>query len=375
MSSLCTANNRNVAPRPYRRLLERRLKTEDESKYGRSTTLWKPWPARRFGRKRLTAVGFRTLLRPRFSCYTPAVTQAHEMGRPGRRRQLGGLRVPHPAPPEIHGPRAKMRDRPPPDLLRRAGDDDAGDDCGDGPQGQVRRRDGERRQWRAHPSRVDSAGVGYRGRHPPRRAEPARGDPGRRQLRRADGVVGSRTKTGLSMQTNETVGLVGSARLVHVDDTDQAAAIAVARAARVAGVPVTSDIDRLTDLTEELVAAVSLPMFAEHVPAALTGESDPERALRKIRRTTRNAYTLAASLVFWCTIKLTVGLRVSKDEEEQGLDIGEHGQVAYTGFTSAGVRSLTSCIIARRAGRLAATMTRYQDPGSCSICVRRTGDV
>jgi sugar/nucleoside kinase (ribokinase family) len=75
------------------------------------------------------------------------------------------------------------------------------------------------------------------------------------------------------------------ARVVHVDDTDQRAAIAVATAARAAAVPVTSDIDRLTDLTEELVAAVSIPMFAEHVPAALTGESDPERALRKIRRT------------------------------------------------------------------------------------------
>ena len=48
--------------------------------------------------------------------------------------------------------------------------------------------------------------------------------------------------------------------------------------------PVTSDIDRRTDRTEELIAAVSLPMFAEHVPAALTGESDPERALRKMRR-------------------------------------------------------------------------------------------
>ena len=84
------------------------------------------------------------------------------------------------------------------------------------------------------------------------------------------------------MRTSEyPVGLVASARLVHVDDTDQAAAIAVARAARVAGVPVTSDIDRLTDRTEELVAAVSLPMFAEHVPAVLTGESDPERALQR----------------------------------------------------------------------------------------------
>jgi len=40
--------------------------------------------------------------------------------------------------------------------------------------------------------------------------------------------------------------------------------------------------------------------------------------------------------VFWYGIKMAVGLRVSKDEEEEGLDIGEHGQVAYTGFTSAG---------------------------------------
>ena len=89
----------------------------------------------------------------------------------------------------------------------------------------------------------------------------------------------------LAMRPDEyPLDLVGDARVVHVDDTDQAASIAVAHAARRAGVPVTSDIDRLTDLTEALIAAVSLPMFAEHVPAALTGESDPERALRKMRR-------------------------------------------------------------------------------------------
>ena len=46
------------------------------------------------------------------------------------------------------------------------------------------------------------------------------------------------------------------------------------------------------------------------------------------------AYTLVASLVFWSLIRATVGLRVSKEEEEEGLDMGEHGQVAYTGFGS-----------------------------------------
>jgi sulfofructose kinase len=89
----------------------------------------------------------------------------------------------------------------------------------------------------------------------------------------------------LEMREDEyPLDLVGSARVVHVDDTDQRCAIATALAARKAGVPVTSDIDRLTDQTEALIAAVSLPMFAEHVPAAITGESDPERALRKMRR-------------------------------------------------------------------------------------------
>lgn len=78
---------------------------------------------------------------------------------------------------------------------------------------------------------------------------------------------------------------IASARALHVDDVDQAAGIAAARIGRAAGVLVTSDIDRVTDRTEELIATVTVPIFAEHVPPALTGESDPERALRKIRRT------------------------------------------------------------------------------------------
>lgn len=44
-------------------------------------------------------------------------------------------------------------------------------------------------------------------------------------------------------------------------------------------------------------------------------------------------YTLIASFVFWYAIKAVFGLRVSAAEEEEGLDIGEHGQVAYLGFS------------------------------------------
>jgi sulfofructose kinase len=90
----------------------------------------------------------------------------------------------------------------------------------------------------------------------------------------------------LALQASEIpADVISAARLLHVDDTDQPAAIAAARIGRQAGIHVTSDIDRLTERTEELIAAVTIPMFAEHVPPAVTGEADLERALRKIRRT------------------------------------------------------------------------------------------
>ncbi|HKY23326.1 MAG TPA: ammonium transporter [Vicinamibacterales bacterium] len=40
-------------------------------------------------------------------------------------------------------------------------------------------------------------------------------------------------------------------------------------------------------------------------------------------------YTFAVSLIFWFIVKMVMGLRVSAQEEEEGLDIGEHGEVAY----------------------------------------------
>ncbi|MBL0349874.1 MAG: ammonium transporter [Elusimicrobia bacterium] len=43
-------------------------------------------------------------------------------------------------------------------------------------------------------------------------------------------------------------------------------------------------------------------------------------------------FTLAISLVFWAIVKALMGLRVSREEEIRGLDIGEHGMEAYAGF-------------------------------------------
>jgi sugar/nucleoside kinase (ribokinase family) len=97
-------------------------------------------------------------------------------------------------------------------------------------------------------------------------------------------VLWDRDDSLLLTPSEVSVKAVRSARLVHVDDVDQEAAILAATLAREAGVPATSDIDRVTDRTDALVDAVSVPIFAEHVPPAITGEDDPERALRKIRK-------------------------------------------------------------------------------------------
>lgn len=77
---------------------------------------------------------------------------------------------------------------------------------------------------------------------------------------------------------------IAAARLVHVDDVDIAASVQAANLARAAGKPVTSDIEQTTDAARTLIDAVTIPIFAEHVPAALTGETDLPRALDRLRQ-------------------------------------------------------------------------------------------
>ncbi len=47
------------------------------------------------------------------------------------------------------------------------------------------------------------------------------------------------------------------------------------------------------------------------------------------------AFVFASSALVWFILKKTVGIRVSAAEEIEGLDIGEHGNVAYPDFTPA----------------------------------------
>jgi len=77
--------------------------------------------------------------------------------------------------------------------------------------------------------------------------------------------------------------LVSGARFMFVDDVDMDAAITAAKAGRAAGLPVTTDIEAVKPGTDHLIEAVTIPIFAEEVPRVLTGETDPEAALRALR--------------------------------------------------------------------------------------------
>lgn len=47
---------------------------------------------------------------------------------------------------------------------------------------------------------------------------------------------------------------------------------------------------------------------------------------------TVGVFTFTLAIVAWLIIKLVLGIRVTRDEELAGLDIGEHGSEAYSGF-------------------------------------------
>ncbi len=50
------------------------------------------------------------------------------------------------------------------------------------------------------------------------------------------------------------------------------------------------------------------------------------------------AFVFAISITVWYLIKVTVGIRVSEEEELEGLDVGEHGMSAYPEFAAAADR-------------------------------------
>ncbi len=73
--------------------------------------------------------------------------------------------------------------------------------------------------------------------------------------------------------------------------------------------------------------------IATSVAALATGLSRMDQFIVQLKGVLAvGAFGFFASLIVWLGLKYTLGIRVSADEEEQGLDIGEHGNEAYPSF-------------------------------------------
>ncbi len=76
--------------------------------------------------------------------------------------------------------------------------------------------------------------------------------------------------------------IITSGKILHLDGYSVAASIQAAQWARSAGIPVAIDIDELYPGLEALLPLVDYLLASTDFPTVVTGESDPERALRQL---------------------------------------------------------------------------------------------
>ena len=162
--------------------------------------------------------------------------------------------------------------------------------------------------------------------------------------------------------------LASRPRLLHVDDTDTGAAIAAAQVGRRAGIPVTSDIERITDGIEELIATVTIPIFDEHVLASLTGEDDFERGLRAVRRLRlRVKPDDAADFPIVC---VTLGARGAMLLDGDRVHHVDGHRVTVVDTTGAGDVFRGAFIVALLRGDRPADILRFANAAAAVSCTR-----
>ncbi|MFN7984028.1 MAG: PfkB family carbohydrate kinase [Vicinamibacterales bacterium] len=88
---------------------------------------------------------------------------------------------------------------------------------------------------------------------------------------------------GLAMSPAQLdIAAVTSGRMLLVDCHETAAATAAARAARAVGIPTVVDVERVRDGVTDLLRSIDVIIAAQAFPTALTGYSEPGRALAAI---------------------------------------------------------------------------------------------
>jgi ammonium transporter, Amt family len=132
-------------------------------------------------------------------------------------------------------------------------------------------------------------------------------------------------------------------------------ALAIGVIAGVAVVPAVLLFDRLrlddpvgalsVHLVNGVLGTLAVGVFADKRLAAVIGTDSPalrdglalgggfaQLGSQAVGAAAVAGFTFAAALVVWVALKLVMGIRVSREEELRGLDIGEHGMEAYAGF-------------------------------------------
>jgi Amt family ammonium transporter len=98
-------------------------------------------------------------------------------------------------------------------------------------------------------------------------------------------------------------------------------------------------------LANGLFGTIAVGLFADKAVATAIGTDSPalssglllggglhQLAAQAVGALAVAAFTFSIALVAWLLIKAVMGIRVSRAEEMRGLDLGEHGMEAYSGF-------------------------------------------
>ena len=157
---------------------------------------------------------------------------------------------------------------------------------------------------------------------------------------------------------------VGAVRLVHVDDSDMDASIRLGVAARNAGRLVSTDIDMQdaqdaqADQVRQLLTIATHPILSEHALAVLSGEHDPERGLRSLRRQCGGVLTV------------TMGSRGAMALDADRIVMARGFSVTAVDTTGAGDVFRAGFIVALLAGRGLDETLRFANAAAAISCTR-----
>jgi Amt family ammonium transporter len=93
-------------------------------------------------------------------------------------------------------------------------------------------------------------------------------------------------------------------------------------------------------LVNGVFGTIALGLFydndiATNIAALATGLSPMAQTMVQLKGVLYvGVFAFFASLVFWYAVKAAMGVRVTEEEELEGLDIGEHGITAYPDFAT-----------------------------------------